>query len=1208
MPASAPLPPASTPPPGTAAGLGVTLADRYQLEAEIGRGGMGVIYRARDLLLDRAVAVKLLNDAGLGEAGRERLLREARAAARLNHPSIVAVYDAGEARLAGDAPSAFIVMELVVGQSLYERWPLPLEAVLSVAGQVCAALGHAHAHGLIHRDLKPENVLLAADGRVKLTDFGLARSAAVPRTTPDGPLVGTPFYLAPEQALGQTIDGRADLYALGVLLYELVTGRLPFTGDDPLLIIAQHVHAPVTAPSVHRPDLPAALEAVILRLLAKAPDDRYPTAEAVAQALAGLADDHAPRPGTRLRHNLPLQLTRFIGREREITTVREQLAAHRLVTLVGPGGSGKTRLALQLAAELERDQAAFPDGLWLVELAPITNAALLTQTVAALLGVRDEPSHPLLPSLVEHLRGRALLLILDNCEHLVEACAQFVETVLRSCPRVAVLATSREALGIPGEAPQRLPSLAAPDPNRLPPLETLAQIESVRLLVDRISVVQPAFTLTDANAGAVAQICHRLDGLPLALELAAARARAMTVEQIAARLDDRFRLLTGGSRTALPRQQTLRALIDWSWDLLTEPERTLLRRLTVFASGWTLEAAEKVCAWSVDPDAWPGPASLSTPAEALDLLTHLVDKSLVLVEDQPGQPRYRLLDTIRQYAREKLLNADEAASVRDRHLAHSLKLAEKAEPELRRPTQIAWLERLDLEHDNLRAALQWALESDALERGLRLAGALSRFWYLRGYWAEGRAWLQAFLERSPQPGTDALRRARALALAGAGWLADEDGSEVPLYVEGLALFQQLDDRWGAAFCLRGLGAGAIFRGDVDGGQTRLAESLALFEALTDPWGIGAAAYNLGWLDFNRDDVAAASVWWERGLTHFRRSGDRWGIAVTLGSLGYLARLRGDYTAAMALAEESLALFRELGDQAGIATSLIRLGNVAFRRGEYRQALELIEESLALDRERGDRSSLISSLSLLGLVATYRGEFERATQFLTEAVAIGRELSDPYELPYAIAYTGLLAYYRGDLDAAQAAWEESLTWQRRSEDRGGIGYTLNGLGRVAFRRGDLARARALLEAALVEYREVGDRRYIGAGLHDLGLVCLAAGDQGQACDHLSEALAVRKKIGDKQGLAETLEAVAALHPDEPRPAAQLLGAAQALREAIGLPVPPVERADLEKLRASLPAALGAAGYAAASAAGRAQTLEQTIAEAKAVLRAARTVSA
>jgi predicted ATPase len=857
----------------------------------------------------------------------------------------------------------------------------------------------------------------------------------------------------------------------------------------------------------------------------------------------------------------------------------------------------------------------FPDGVWLVELAPLSDPALIPQTVAAVLGVREEPDRPPIKSLTDALHHKGLLLILDNCEHLIDACARLAEALLRACPNVKLLTTSREALGIPGEVALRLPSLSLPEAPGFS-VEALLQSEAVRLFVDRAVMVKPDFALTEANARAVAQICHQLDGLPLALELAAARMRAMTVDQIAARLDDRFRLLTGGSRTALHRQQTLQAMIDWSWDLLTEAERSLLRRLSVFWDGWTLEAAEYVCADKrVGKDVGEQlsfmeltpvterPSDASTPAalsanDILDVLTHLIDKSLVIAEEQTGQTRYQLLETIRQYARQKLLEAgeEELKAVRERHREFFLRIAEKAEPALRRADQLEALAQLETEHDNLRAALKWAKSTNAREVSLRLAGSLARFWYFHGYWTEGREWLRAVLAQ-PESGAaadapDFLKRARVRALLGAAWLMDESGDDLPLYEEALILCQALNDRWGAAVALRGLGATNMVLGNSEQVELLLNESLALFQALGDPWGIGLVHVNLGWWLLNQDEIQQAGAVWEEGLNAFRRTGDRWGMAVTLGALSYLARLRGDYGQAAALSEESLNLFRELGDKAGMAVSLGRLGNVAFRRGDYPQAKALLEKGLALARDLGDQGGLALALSLLGLIAAYQGEYARAVAWLEESVNLSREAGDSSNAAYSTSYLALTAYYQNDLDRAERLWQDSLVQHQADSDRNGHGFALDGLGLVALRRGDAALAKERLHQALTLQQEVEDSRYIAIALRDLGLVALAQGDRPRADELFRESLALRKDLGEKQGIAESLEGLAST-AQEPQRAARLFGAAEALRESIGAPVPPVEQPDVQRAVTAVRAQMGAAAIDAAWAEGRKLPLEKAV---------------
>ncbi len=430
------------------------------------------------------------------------------------------------------------------------------------------------------------------------------------------------------------------------------------------------------------------------------------------------------------RHNLPVQLTSFVGREQEIAEVKRLLGTTRLLTLTGAGGVGKSRLAHQVGAELVEE---YPDGVWLVELAALGDSALVPLAAASALGVAEQPGRPPIETVSDFLRPRSLVLVLDNCEHLLDACAVLADSLLRASRRLRVLATSRQALGMGGETAWRVPSLAMPDPARPATAEQLVSYEAARLFVERAKSALPTFGVTKDNAAAVAAVCWRLDGIPLAIELAAARVGMLTVRQIEARLDDRYRLLTGGSRTVLPRHQTLRGLVDWSHDLLSEPERVLLRRLSVFAGGWTLEAAEAVCAFG---------AGEGSCDDVLELLSELAAKSLVLADEQNGQMRYRFLETIRQYGAERLRASGEEAVVRDRHLEWFLALAERGEPELRGPDQVRWLDRLEAEHDNLRAALAWSQLESSSERaraaGLRLAGALSWFWRVHSQFSEGR--------------------------------------------------------------------------------------------------------------------------------------------------------------------------------------------------------------------------------------------------------------------------------------------------------------------------------------------------------------------------------------------------------------------------------------------------------------------------------------
>jgi predicted ATPase/class 3 adenylate cyclase/uncharacterized protein HemY len=710
-------------------------------------------------------------------------------------------------------------------------------------------------------------------------------------------------------------------------------------------------------------------------------------------------------------HNLPAQLTSFIGREQAMAQVKQFLSTTRLLTLTGSGGCGKTRLALQVAADLLE---AYPDGVWLVELAPLADPTLVPQTVASALGVREQPGRPLTETLGDYLKPKALLLILDNCEHLLTACAQLADTLLRNCPRLRVLASSREGLGIGGEQTYRVPSLALPDARHLPPPERLHEFEAVQLFADRARLSQASFAVTPTNAAAVAQVCERLDGIPLAIELAAARVKALPVEKLNERLDDMFRLLTGGSRTALPRQQTLRALIDWSYDLLSSSERALLRRLSVFAGGWTLEAAEAVCAGD-GVEEW----------EVLDLLTSLVEKSLVLYEERGGEGRYRLLETVRQYARDRLLEAGEAAAVRGRHRDWCLALAEEAEPKLGGPEQVVWLDRLEREHDNLRAALAWTGAQGECEVGLRLGWALWGFWVVRGYVGEGREHLARLLAL---PGAEARTAARAGALNGAGWLAHrqgEYGAARALIAESLAIFRELGDKRGIARSLINLGFMACEQGDYGAARAHLEESLAIARERGDKQGIAWSLLRLGEVTYDQGEYGAARAHLEESLAMFRELESKWGIAWTLLRLGEVAYDQGEYGAARAHLEESLAIHRERGDKGGIATALGSLGRMAHDQGDYGAARALLEEGLAIFRALGHKLGIAQNLEGLAALAVAQAHSERAARLFGAAEGLREATGAPlppadraeHDRPVAAVRTAL-----GE-EAFASAWAE-----------------------------------------------------------------------------------------------------------------------------------------------------------------------------------------
>jgi predicted ATPase/transcriptional regulator with XRE-family HTH domain len=695
----------------------------------------------------------------------------------------------------------------------------------------------------------------------------------------------------------------------------------------------------------------------------------------LAHQPATLAPSETPKA---VLQNLPVQLTSFVGREHELSEIKQLLMTTHLLTLTGPGGTGKTRLAVQLGAEVLKD---FPDGVWLVELAPLADSTLVAQTIAATLGVHEQPGRSLLDALTDYVRAKNFLLILDNCEHLIQTCAQLADNLLRVAPRLKILATSRESLGIAGETAYRVPSLPLPKVQQLHDIEALSQNDCIRLFVDRAVAAYPPFHLKEKNALAITDICRRLDGIPLAIELAATRIKIFPPEEIAARLDDRFRLLTGGSRTALERHQTLFALIEWSHNLLSEAEHVLLRRLSVFAGGWSFEAAEAVCGTGIDED-------------MLDLLSHLVDKSLVAVEEQMEEARYRLPETIRQYARDKLFEAGEAEKVRDHHLDFFLRFAEKAEPKLRSAEQLTWLDSLETEHDNLRIALAWSLESRKSDLALQLTATLSYFWLLRGYWSEGQKWLNdalALSEREHSKKVEAgkytpthvemAHRARALSAVGPFHVATMGlkGART-MAEEGLRLWRELEDKWWMAVTLENVGFLLGFAGDLQTALARLQEGVSLAREVEDPWPLAVCLIRLG--DALRlTDLTAARPILEEGVAVARSAGDKSVLSEGLRKLGSLHYLEGDFTAAVRVTKEALAEARAIGSIFSIFLALFQLVIISCLQNDLAKAKDYCLEFWALGRESGALFAVGFALWAFGLVAIFAGEPQRGVRLL-----------------------------------------------------------------------------------------------------------------------------------------------------------------------------------------------------------------------------------
>lgn len=720
-----------------------------------------------------------------------------------------------------------------------------------------------------------------------------------------------------------------------------------------------------------------------------------------------------------LAPRLPTAHTTFVGRSHELAEIRGMLRKTRLLTLIGPGGCGKTRLALQAAIAFSPE---FGDGLAWCDFASLSDPAHVSRAVLTTLHIDEQPGRSPVEALLEAIRDRHMLIVLDNCEHVLSACAALAGAILSACRDIKVLATSLQPLGLPQEKicsvpPLRLPSLSSADE------VTALESDAVRLFIERATETLPTFSLTPQNAPAVVTICRRLDGLPLAIELAAARIRLLTPEQIAERLDDAFRLLTRGPTDTLPRHQTLRATMDWCYQLLTEQERVLLRRLSVFAGSFTLEIAEAICG-----------EGLTDPG-VLDLLTDLVDKSLVsmLERGAEDESRFRMLETIRQYSREKLETAGETAAIRTRHLEWFAEFVQQIEPKLAGPEARAALAHLDANLDNLRLALQWVRTGRAVEPGLRLAGSLWMFWQSRGYLIEGRSWLEELL--SFQAGLPSL--------------------PVPPLVRTKALY--------AAAAL------AFRQADYNRAAVLAEASLSAAREARDPARIGVPLSLLAILATEQGDYARAAAMHEEALAVYRRLGDTARVSNTLINLGVVARRQGDYGHAVGLYEEALTLKRQMGDKFGAAMALSNLGEIAIIQGKLSRALAVLDESLLLYRELGNKAGTVAALNNLGVVARYQGDATHAQTQFEEALELCRAMGDKMRLSLLWINLGDLARDEGNWVQAQTLYADALAQLQTVDDKLGSALALYSLGLVARSRQDDERALTLFKESLELYR-------------------------------------------------------------------------------------------------------------------------------------------
>jgi predicted ATPase/DNA-binding SARP family transcriptional activator len=798
-------------------------------------------------------------------------------------------------------------------------------------------------------------------------------------------------------------------------------------------------------------------------------------------------------------HNLPVQLSSLVGREREIAELRRLLAGGRMLSLVGAGGCGKTRLAIEVAAASNPNVAG---GVWLIELAALTDPSLVVQAEADVLEVREQPSIPLLDLVATEIGDRPLLLVLDNCEHLIESCARVARALLGTCPGLVVLATSREALHVQGESVFRVSGLTIPNPSASFDSQQLMAFESIRLFVQRAQAATLGFALSDTNAEGVARICHDLDGLPLAIELAASRVASLPVEVIADRLSDRFQLLAGSDRTAPDRQQTLKSTLDWSYNLLGESERFVLRSLSVFVGGASLDAAEAVCAESVQP------------AFVAALVGQLVEKSLVVFDDDATEPRFRLLETVREYARDRLLESGDRSAANSRHAAWCDALVESAVKALPRPERNPWLARLEVEHDNIRAALDHCLSADPT-RALRIAAGMSDFWLWRAFLTEGRRRLDQALVLMPE-----RIKLRARALLGAATLCIRSGdlqaAEI-LATESLSICKELDDSKAACRALHVLMVGAWSADALTAARQLLEESLD--RATSANWGPGQAAalHALGVISWYVGDETGATESLERSLTLFESLSAERDLAPPMLDMGEILVPQPQTESVRMVFEETFAPFQDVPCPTAVGYVMANRGMIARAAGDAEKARTHFESSLDRFQVVGDERAIGQALARLGNLAISQRDFAPARDLLEESLAVRRRIGDARGITLTEAALGNLATAEGDYSRAHQLLEGSVATFQRRGDMWGYAAALGNLANLALVQGDLSGARRLLEASLAAMQRIGRPRWIGWVLVQLAAITRLSGEELEARELELRALDTFRRIGDNRGV-------------------------------------------------------------------------------------------
>ena len=946
---------------------------QYTIIAAIGSGGMGKVFLAEDTKLSRKTALKFLSPT-LAVDGEhiDRFLREAKASSALNHPNICTIYEINEA---ADPP--FIAMEYVEGETVAEmirRRRRNIRETVDIAIQVAEALAEAHLHGIVHRDVKPANIIVNRRGRAKILDFGLAKRTAFfdedsNFQTNAGVVLGTASYMSPEQSRGLEVDARSDIWSLGVCIYEMLTGRLPFAGETAADTFAAILTRDADPPSLHFSDIPKELDELVLNSMRKQRELRFQTIEELIQGLRAFernliedaADSHITNPvsdeptevfetaptesneaaGTdkdfAARKTGPNNLTAayapIIGREPELGKLCRLILEPktRLITMTGIGGTGKTTLARAAARRLLTE---FEHGVFFIEMADVSRPEVVAATIAQPLGIKEEGGSSVLELLKTHLSRRRMLLVIDNFEQVVDAAPQIAE-LLTAADGLKVLVTSRELLKLTFEIEYQVPPLALPQLDSQS-FEELRSNEALMLFSERAKAAKPTFTLTPENISDAAAICSRLDGLPLAIELAAARVKILSPGAVLTKLENRLNLLTGGSRDLPERQKTMRGAVMWSYDLLTDDEKRGFRSLAVFSGGFRIDSAEHVCTGLQETD-------------LLDVVSSLIDKSLIIQKELPdGESRFRMLEVVRDFAVEALEAEGETAETRRRHAEFFVELGQTAEPLLQGAESEIWLRKLEEDHDNLRAAMNWSLKNEP-EMAIRLAVAVRNYWIVKSHLTEGLGWLKAASETGFDPPPDLRFK-----------------------------------------LLNGLGLAARFRGDFATAKRAYEEGLTAGIEAGDKPGTALSNRGLGLVAMQQGDFSAAKIYFDAGLAISRELDDKYGVAMSLSFLGDLARTEGRYADARPQFEEAVTLFRLLENRTALSDAQNNLGAALACLGETTEALQHFSEALDSAKGRSNRITISCSIDGLAAIAAETGDLERAARLSGAAERI-REL-------------------------------------------------------------------------------------------------------------------------------------------------------------------------------------------------------------------------